>query len=66
MFVSDVIYRGTHYLFLSHLLLEICIDRVIVQNFPEIVSDFYTDMSSIPQQLIIDFFEEIEGFLFAR
>jgi len=60
MLDNNVIYRGTHYLFLSHLLLEICIDRVIVQNFPQIVSDFYTDMSSIPQQLVIGFFKEIE------
>jgi hypothetical protein len=53
-------YRGTHFLFLSHLLLEICIDRVIVRNFPAVVADFYADMSAIPQQTINDFFSQIE------
>lgn len=60
MLDNNVNYRGTHYLFLSHLLLEICIDRVIVKNLPQVVADFYADMTSIPQHLVNDFFKEIE------
>jgi hypothetical protein len=53
-------YRGTHFLFLSHLLLEICIDRIIVTKFPEVVADFYSDISAVPPQIVNDFFDEIE------
>jgi len=60
MLDNQLNYRGTHFLFLSHLLLEICIDRVIVNNFPKVVAEFYTDMSTIPQQIVNDFFGEIE------
>jgi hypothetical protein len=60
MLDNEIKYRGTHYLFLSHLLLEICIDRVIVINLPHVVKDFYADMSGIQQNTVNDFFKEIE------
>lgn len=64
---NKVKYRGTHYLFLSHLLLEICIDRMIVKKIPQVVVDFYADLSAIHPNLVKDFFEDInvaipEGF----
>lgn len=67
MLDEKINYRGTHYLFLSHLLLEICIDRIIVKNFPDVIADFYEDISQIPKKTVNDFFIEIgvdipEGF----
>lgn len=64
---NNVKYRGTHYLFLAHLLLEICIDRLIVKQFPQVVIDFYDDMASIQANKVNNFFVEIglhvpEGF----
>lgn len=67
MLDCDIKYRGTHFLFLSHILLEICIDRLIVINKPQVVKDFYNDLSGIEQNKVNVFFIEMgvpipEGF----
>lgn len=46
--------------FLSHVLLELLLDRLIVQHHPEKVSKFYNELAKVEVEWLRSFFEGIE------
>ncbi len=54
--------------FLSHILLELFVDRAIVRSFPSFVDDFYDSLNKVEDELLIEYLktyhiEGLEGFL---
>ncbi len=46
-----------YYYFYAHILLELVLDRILLQQYPQLVDDFYTTLAKIDQSIIKQFFQ---------
>lgn len=50
--------QGQRLWFISHILFELVLDRVLIRNNRDILDDFYTSLKRVDLQIVIDFLAE--------